>query len=91
MDIENRQWPRAEIRYMAWIEADDGLLMRDCIVRDISATGAKLGMVAFAPSAVPQEFTLLLSPDGQVRHRCRVAWRSDEKLGVKVLHAADFA
>jgi hypothetical protein len=89
MDIESRQFSRVKIRYLARIDAGDGLPMHDCIVRDISANGAKLGIITSTPNALPHEFTLLLSSDGRVEHRCRVAWRSDENVGVRFLAASD--
>ena len=89
MDLDNRQSPRVEIRYVAWIEMNDGVPIRDCIVRDISARGAKLGIITSTLKAIPNEFTLRLSPDGRVGHRCRVVWRSDENIGVTFLHTAE--
>jgi hypothetical protein len=89
MHLDNRQSPRIVIRYVAWIEMQDGVPMRDCIVRDISARGAKLGIITSTPGAVPDEFTLRLSPDGRVGHRCRVVWRSDENIGVTFLQTAE--
>ncbi len=85
MLVENRQRSRTEVRYVAWVDVGDGLPMHECILRDISARGAKLGIMTSTPNALPNEFTLLLSPDGRVRHRCRVAWRSDENMGVEFL------
>jgi hypothetical protein len=89
MLVENRQSARTEVRYMAWIDVGDGLPMRKCIIRDISLRGAKLGIMTSTPNALPNEFTLLLSPDGRVRHLCRVAWRSDENMGVEFLHPSE--
>lgn len=89
MLVENRQSSRVDVRYIAWIDVGDGLPMRDCIMRDISVSGAKLGIMTTTPNAIPNEFTLLLSPDGRVRHRCRVAWRTDENMGVEFLHAPE--
>jgi hypothetical protein len=86
MPVENRQSSRVEVRYIAWIDVGDGLPLRNCIMRDISASGAKLGIITSTPNAIPNEFTLLLSTDGGVRHRCRVAWRSDQNMGVEFLH-----
>lgn len=89
MPIENRQSSRVELRYIACIDAGDGLPLRNCIIRDIPASGAKLGIITSTPNTIPDEFTLLLSTDGRVRHRCRVAWCADENMGVTFLHPSE--
>jgi hypothetical protein len=90
MNVENRQSLRLETRYRAWIADADGSPVRGCIVRDISAGGAKLGIETDAPRSIPGEFTLLMR-DGSTRHRCRVVWRSDENLGVQFLDSSGAA
>jgi hypothetical protein len=47
---------------------------------DISATGARLKVEA--PGALPDQFILLLSHDGQLRRHCTVAWRSNNAVRV---------
>jgi hypothetical protein len=55
-----------------------GLTVIDCVVRNVSVTGAAISV----PNAVkvPEEFELRF--DGQTR-TCKVAWRRLERLGVK--------
>lgn len=84
MNVDKRTHPRIESRYAAWIVADDGSLIQECIVRDVSGAGAKLGVEH--SSSVPDEFTLLLPEEG--RFLCRVVWRSDETIGVSFLPAS---
>jgi len=52
----------------------------DCIVRNISETGAALEVKS--PISIPDEFTLLIKPES-VKRNCRVAWRSAERIGVQ--------
>jgi len=54
----------------------------DCTVRNLSDTGACL----LAPSTygIPDSFDLLLEPEKRNR-RCRVAWRTDTRIGVSFL------
>jgi hypothetical protein len=80
MSTEKRTHPRVESRYTAWIEVADGSPARECILRDISDDGAKLGVKV--PDQIPQEFMLRLTVDGTISYRCRVVWRSDENIGV---------
>ena len=51
----------------------------DCVVRNISDTGAALEIAS--PVGIPDTFTLLISGD-HVSRNCRVAWRSDKRIGV---------
>src|SRR5437762_14382326 len=37
------------------------------------------------PDSVPAESILALSSDGAARRRCRVAWRTDNQIGVEFL------
>ncbi len=56
---------------------------RDCTVRDISATGARLTFAE--PLELPHEFDLLILTTGE---HCRVAtrWRRGRQIGVRFLH-----
>lgn len=51
-----------------------------CMVHDISETGARIETARL--EAVPDRFTLLLTPQGFPRRECRVVWRRDGFLGV---------
>ena len=51
----------------------------DCLVRNISATGAALEVAS--PVGIPDTFTLLISGE-EAGHHCRVAWRRENRIGV---------
>ena len=51
----------------------------DCIVRNLSADGARLDVES--PAALPGSFTLVIETDRFMR-RCRPVWYQDHKLGV---------
>ena len=53
-----------------------------CTVSNFSNGGAKI--IGLEPSTVPDEFILRISPHGH-DHRCRVAWRSKDGLGVEFI------
>jgi hypothetical protein len=76
---ERRRIPRRQVKIPARI--DLGGTIRECTVVDISELGAKLAVEA--PADLPDHFMLLLTPSGHPARRCRVAWRSDEHLGVE--------
>jgi hypothetical protein len=70
---ELRRSPRFDVDYLAQIDANDASPL-NCIICDISASGAEL--TVGSRSEVPDEFTLTL------RRRCRVVRRSDGQVGV---------
>ena len=52
----------------------------DCLVRNLSATGACLEVET--PVGIPDEFTLIIKPE-YLRRSCRVAWRAVKRIGVR--------
>lgn len=56
----------------------------DCMVRNLSARGAKL--VLSMPSSLPDDFELRFE-DGK-EHVCAVRWRNAKELGVEFLNRA---
>jgi PilZ domain len=52
---------------------------------DVSSGGAKLQLQA--PIEVPDDFILVLSKNGQVCRRCKIAWRSETEIGVQFVVA----
>lgn len=61
--------------------ADDDANLWPVRIFDISEKGARLA-VGMAGS-LPDEFTLLLSPDGFIQRRCRTVWQSADQIGVE--------
>ena len=55
----------------------------DCMVSDISQTGARI--LIDASVNLPPEFTLLLSQN--VKRQCKIVWRSEKQVGVRFLAA----
>ena len=58
-----------------------GNLLMSCVVRDMSATGAKLELARDEP--LPKSFLLSLTRDGMVRRACGVAWQLATVAGVR--------
>jgi PilZ domain-containing protein len=78
---ERRKSKRRPLVYGASVVSFDGTLKRDCVIDDISATGAKLRIEA--PKELPEEFVLLLSARGDARRHCKIAWRGPQEIGVR--------
>jgi hypothetical protein len=75
--MEKRDTGRNRVLKSGAIEFNGGAI--DCVVRNISETGAALDVAS--PVGIPEHFILAILPDGS-RHRCRIAWRKDRRIGV---------
>ena len=69
-----RKSPRFEVHYLGQIDLGRNGTAVNCIICDISATGAKLTV---GDHEVPDEFMLVF------KRRCRVLRRDDGQIGVK--------
>jgi hypothetical protein len=52
----------------------------DCVVRNVSDTGACLEIES--PVGIPNDFTLVINKDN-VQRRCHVLWHSARRIGVR--------
>ncbi|HEY1474375.1 MAG TPA: PilZ domain-containing protein [Pseudolabrys sp.] len=75
--LENRRNRRQRILKAGKISFDHAGF--DCIVRNVSETGALLEIES--PVGIPNNFILIISKDG-VKRSCHVAWRSARRIGV---------
>ena len=73
--IAQRPWHR--VLKAGSIEFNGGVI--DCTIRNVSDTGAAIEVAS--PVGVPDSFWLVVSGDHTRRH-CRVAWRTDKRIGV---------
>lgn len=69
--------PRRRILKAGSIESGGGVI--DCIVRNLSETGAALEVVS--PLFIPDRFTLIV-PTDQLKRRCQIVWRKQKRIGV---------
>jgi PilZ domain len=74
----NRSFIRGRIQF------NNGQASFDCLVRDLSQTGARLAVTGSAP--LPDVFELLL-PSRDARFRAQVRWRHADDIGVAFLNA----
>lgn len=78
---EKRQFERKPVVVRARISAGAGSRIRECTIADVSAGGAKI--VIEDGAKIPDRFTLMLSANGSVQRKCKVAWRRGPELGVQ--------
>jgi hypothetical protein len=81
---EKRQGRRQPLAHAATIaRLEDSQHVADCMVRDVSAGGARL--LVKDPGALPRSFLLLISQSGNVSRRCEVVWTRHNQVGVRFL------
>ena len=79
MPAERRGAARQAINRRAQYFPVAGALPRDCMVVDLSETGARL----FTESPLPDVFVLLISGERErIERECRVVWRLGGEAGV---------
>ena len=77
--VEARISPRHRVKKAAKIDYVGDKVA--CTIRDLSLTGAALELSEIDSKVIPPTFTLLVPEDG-LKLPCRVAWRSEFRLGV---------
>jgi hypothetical protein len=76
--MRRRETHRDKVLIPASIEFDGTAI--DCMVRNISSSGAMLD--ASASKAIPTHVTLVLRLEG-ARKPCKVVWQKENRLGVE--------
>src|SRR3954454_10938225 len=77
---DQRIAPRLKALLAAKISFNNGQSALDCLIRNLSDTGAKL--IVSAAVTLPECFDLIVPPKSLTR-RARIAWRRAEQIGVR--------
>ncbi len=87
MATERRSGERVtfERGFAAHMMGIDGTWRRNCIMEDVSETGAKLTVEGSVEGLNLKEFFLLLSSTGLAYRRCELSWVNGDQIGVSVL------
>jgi uncharacterized protein YceH (UPF0502 family) len=80
--IENRASPRLRSLLKGKLIYNNRLSTMDCVVRDISATGARLALAQH--NVLPDQFELYV-PLKEKTYTVQVRWRAEEDIGVMFL------
>jgi hypothetical protein len=91
MVLERRKGERVtfERGIGAQVMGIDGTWRRECIMEDVSETGAKLTVEGSVEGLHLKEFFLLLSSTGLAYRRCELAWVNGDQIGVNFLKPGD--
>ncbi len=81
MIFRMRQDIRKSINRRAWISVGNDLPLRQCLLIDISDSGAKLEVGD--TDEIPEKFNLLLSHHGHPRYSCQIIWSAQSTIGVQ--------
>ena len=77
---DQRVAPRLKALLAAKISFNNGQSALDCLIRNLSDTGAKL--IVSAAVTLPECFDLIIAQKSVTR-RARIAWRRGEEIGVR--------
>ena len=72
---------RKSLHQPGWITLDGGFAARQCVVQDLSSSGAKI--TVDDASVLTGRLRLAFSRDARTGRSCEVVWRRGKSLGVK--------
>jgi len=75
---------RKLLSQQAWITLDGGFAVRQCLVQDISESGAKITLDQDA-SQLPGMIRLAFARDARTGRNCKVVWRRGKSAGIKFI------
>jgi hypothetical protein len=72
---------RKTLTQPGWITLDGGFAARPCVVRDMSASGARISIDD--PNALPAKLRLAFARDARTGRACQVVWRRGNSVGLR--------
>ena len=81
MALTKKRDSRKLLGQSAWITLEGGFAARQCVVADISTTGARL--VLNDANSLPARLRLAFARDARTGRTCQVVWRRGKSAGVK--------
>ena len=81
MAVTKKREVRKSLCQPGWITLDGGFAARQCVVQDMSTTGAKITIED--PNVLPARLTLAFARDARTGRNCEVVWRRGKSVGIK--------
>jgi hypothetical protein len=81
MAITQKCEARKSLRQAGWITFEGGFAARQCVVQDMSTTGAKI--TVDDPNRLPARLRLAFARDARTGRNCEVVWRRGKTFGIK--------
>ena len=72
---------RKSLQQPGWVGLEGGFAARPCVVRNMSATGARITIDD--PNALPAKLRLAFSRDARTGRNCEVVWRRGKSVGIR--------
>jgi hypothetical protein len=72
---------RKSLRQSGWITFEGGFAARQCVVEDLSSSGAKI--IVDDNNTLPAKLRLAFSRDARTGRNCEVVWRRGKTFGVR--------
>lgn len=79
--LNKKREARRSLHQPGWVTLDGGFAARQCVVQDLSSSGAKITLDD--ASVLTGRLRLAFSRDARTGRSCEVVWRRGKSLGVK--------
>ncbi|MBI5261687.1 MAG: PilZ domain-containing protein [Bradyrhizobium sp.] len=84
MALTKKREARKSLSQPAWITLDGGFAARNCVVQDLSRSGARITLNEDA-SQLPGTVRLGFARNTKASRSCRVVWRRGRSAGIKFI------
>ena len=81
LKLNKKREARKSVQQSGWVTLDGGFAARQCVVQDLSSSGAKITLDDAI--ALTGKLRLAFSRDARTGRSCQVVWRRGKSLGVK--------
>jgi len=81
MALTRKREARKSLQQPGWITLEGGFAARQCVVRDMSTTGARITIDD--PNMLPAKLRLAFARDARTGRNCEVVWRRGKSFGIK--------
>jgi len=81
MAVTKKREARKSLHQPGWITLEGGFAARQCVVQDMSSTGAKI--TVDDSNTLPARLRLAFERDARTGRNCEVVWRRGKSFGVK--------
>jgi len=81
MAAAKKREARKSLGRAAWVTLEGGFAVRQCVVQDISISGAKI--ILDDAATLPAKLRLAFARDARTGRNCHVVWRRGKAAGIK--------
>jgi hypothetical protein len=79
--LTRKREARKSLCQPGWITFEGGFAARQCVVQDLSSTGARISIDD--PNSLPARLRLAFARDARTGRSCEVVWRRGNSAGIK--------